>query len=243
MSVRKERNETQMSSSAHSGTVSANACRHKFLRFFPDGFKDEKYFSWERGYKWDAHEKWNAQLNRAEYESLLRKKEFKEIAKRVVKIESPTNMLFSFEKLALHDAVKSPEGARLFAEGLFDFLHGADKLEKKFERWCETVASLPKIQSRVFTHPVVTIFGSIAQPETHIFLKPKVTQIAAREYGFDFPYESRPSWEVYSGLLKFAERIKLDLKDLKPRDMIDIQSFIWVNGSSEPTAFTPSGKR
>jgi len=92
---------------------------------------------------------------------------------------------------------------------------------------------LPKIQSRVFTHPVVTVFGFIAQPEAHIFLKPKVTQKAAREYNFNFPYRSRPSWEVYSGLLEFARQIKLDLKSLKPRDMIDVQSFIWVNGSGE----------
>lgn len=67
----------------------------------------------------------------------------------------------------------------------------------------------------------------------HIFLKPKVTQTAAREYGFDLQYKSKPSWEVYSSLLEFAELIKRDLKGLKPRDMMDIQSFIWVQGSSE----------
>src|SRR5205085_2387758 len=26
-------------------------CRRKFLRFFPGGFRDEKYVDWERGYK------------------------------------------------------------------------------------------------------------------------------------------------------------------------------------------------
>ncbi|MEJ7698670.1 MAG: hypothetical protein WKF71_03355 [Pyrinomonadaceae bacterium] len=94
MSVRQQRKETQISRSVQSGSASVVACRRKFLRFFPNGFADEKYISWERGYKWNAHEKWNAQLNRAEYESLLRKKEFSEIAERAVKIEAPTNMLF-----------------------------------------------------------------------------------------------------------------------------------------------------
>ncbi len=88
-------------------TKTAADCRRKFLRFFPKGFRDEKYFGWERGYKWNAHEKWREQLNRAEYRSLLTKGEFAEIAARAVKIESPTNLLFSFEKMALHDAVKS----------------------------------------------------------------------------------------------------------------------------------------
>jgi hypothetical protein len=214
-------------------TKTAAACRRKFLRFFPKGFQDEKYFGWERGYKWNAHEKWREQLNRAEYRSLLKKGEFAEIAARAVKIESPTNLLFSFEKMALRDAVKSEEGAKIFAEGLDDFLHGAGKPERKFERWCEAVASLPKKQSRVLTHPVVTVFGFLAQPETHIFLKPNVTRRAAREYGFDFQYKSKPSWETYASLLEFAELIKHDLAGLKPQDMIDVQSFIWVQGSSE----------
>lgn len=225
----------EISNLAENDRISENVvrCREKFLRFFPNGFEDEKYVAWERGYKWQAHEKWNAQLNRAEYQSLLEKREYSEIASRAVKIESPTNLIFSFEKLALRDGVRSKEGARIFAEGLYDFLHGAGKPKQKFERWIEAVASLPKKQSRVLTHPIVTVFGFIAQPKKHIFLKPKVTQAAARAYGFDFQYRSKISWETYASLLEFAETIRRDLADLKPRDMIDVQSFIWVLGSDE----------
>lgn len=158
---------------------------------------------------------------------------FAEIALRAVRIESRTNLLFSFEKMALRDAVKSPAGARSFAEGLYDFLHGRGGVERRFERWCETVGRLPRKQTRVLTWPVVTVFGFIAQPKTHVFLKPNVTRIAAREYGYDFQYQSRPSWEIYSGLLGFAEVVRKDLRDLRPRDRIDIQSFLWVQGSDE----------
>ena len=225
----------EISNLAENNRISENVvrCREKFLRFFPNGFEDEKYFAWERGYKWDAHEKWNARLNRAEYQSLLEKREFGEIASRAVKIESPTNLIFSFEKLALRDAVRSAEGAQIFAKGLYDFLHGAGKPKQRFGRWVEAVGQLPKKQSRVLTHPIVTVFGFIAQPKKHIFLKPKVTQAAARAYGFDFQYRSKPSWETYASLLEFAETIRRDLADLKPRDMIDIQSFVWVIGSDE----------
>jgi hypothetical protein len=41
------------------------------------------------------------------------------------------------------------------------------------------------------------------------------------------------SWETYSSLLEFAGLVRRDLRDLKPLDMIDIQSFIWVQGSEE----------
>ena len=235
MAISKIENKREASRPRQHSRVSEGAerCRRKFLRFFFEGFYDDKYVAWERGYKWQAHERWQAQLNRAEYKSLLTKGEYNEIAARAMKVESPTNLLFSFENMALRDGIKSPEGARAFAEGLDDFLHGAGKPERKFERWCETVARLPKKQSRVLTHPVVTIFGFVAQPETHIYLKPNVTRRAAHEYEFDFQYKSRPSWETYANLLEFAELIKRDLKDLKPRDMIDVQSFIWVQGSSE----------
>ena len=213
----------------------AARCRRKFLGFFPGGFRDETYIAWERGYKWETHERWEEALGRDEFRRLLRRGEFAEVAARAVRVEqrSRHSMIFSFEKMALRDAVKSAAGARAFAEGLYDLLHGAGPLERRFDRWCETVAALPRKQTRVLTWPLVTVFGFIAQPETHIFLKPNVSRIAAREYGFDFSYQSRPSWGVYADYLEFAERIRRDQRDLRPRDMIDLQSFMWVQGSDE----------
>jgi hypothetical protein len=79
----------------------------------------------------------------------------------------------------------------------------------------------------------VTVFGFLAQPEKHIFLKPNVTRTAAHEYGFPFHYQSRPEWKTYANCLEFAETVRSDLEDLGPCDMIDLQSFIWVQGSSE----------
>jgi hypothetical protein len=34
-------------------------------------------------------------------------------------------------------------------------------------------------------------------------------------------------------MIGFAEQVRYDMKDLKPRDYIDLQSFIWVMGSDE----------
>ena len=135
--------------------------------------------------------------------------------------------------MALRDAVRDPDGARAVAEGLFDLLHGRAALERRFGSWIEVVAGLPRKQTRVLTWPVVTVFGFIAQPDRHIFLKPTVTRAAAEAYGFALPYRSRPSWETYASLLEFAAVLRRDLADLGPRDMIDLQSFMWVQGSSE----------
>jgi hypothetical protein len=212
---------------------SASKCRRKFLRFFPKGFYDQKYIDWERGYKWEAHERWNETLGREIHGGLIAKGEYTEVARIAVNIESRTNLLFSFEKMALRDAVKSAHGARAFAEGLYDFLYGPAPLERRFEEWCSVIGALPRRQTRVLTWPLVTVFGFLAQPETHFFLKPMVTRAAAKEYGFDFQYRSRPNWETYSNLLEFADVVGGDLREMRPRDMIDIQSFLWVQGSDE----------
>ena len=208
-------------------------CRRKFLRFFPEGFRDETYLDWERNYKWTAHEQWNATLDQGDYQSLLRSGRFVEIATRVVRIESRTNLLFSFEKMALRDAVKSRDGAQAFATGLYDFLYGAGDMSSKFQRWCDVISTLPRKQTRVLTWPIVTVFGFIAQPRVHIFLKPNVTRAAAQKYGFEFQYKSKPAWDTYANLLQFADIVRRELRDLRPRDLIDIQSFIWVQGSDE----------
>jgi hypothetical protein len=63
-----------------------------------------------------------------------------------------------------------------------------------------------------------------------------VTRRAAHAYGYDFQYESAPAWRVYQSLLTFAAIIRRDLDrraGFKARDMIDLQSFMWVQGSAE----------
>jgi hypothetical protein len=211
----------------------AREARRKFLRFFPQGFDDPNYLEWERNYKWAAHEEWERLLKRDEYRTILLAEKFDELAARAVRIESRTHLLYSFEKMAIRDAVRSREAARSFSVGLYNWLYGSGEEKIKFERWCEVVAALPRKQSRVLTWPLVTVFGFIALPTRHIYLKPMVTREAARRYGFDFEYHSRPSRTGYASLLEFAAVVRRDLADLRPRDMIDIQSFLWVLGSDE----------
>jgi hypothetical protein len=208
-------------------------CRRKFLSFFPDGFADETYVETERTYKWNAHVRWREQLGRAELERLIADGEHAEVAQRAVRIESGTNLLFSFEKMALRDAVRPAGGARAFAEGVFDLLHGDGTAGARFDRWVTMLGGLPRRQTRVLTWPLATVFGFIAQPRRHFFLKPRVTQRAFERYGLEFTYRSRPSWETYSQLLALTRRVAADLADLKPRDLIDIQGFLWVQGSDE----------
>jgi hypothetical protein len=216
--------------------MGAARCRRKFELYYPDGFIDETYQIAERSYKERAHLEWQAELGPAEFRKLLARGEFRQIADTAVRIESRTNLLFSFEKMALRDALKTAAGARLFAHELYAFLYGRGAPGTKFADWVRAVSELPQRQSRVLTWPVVTVFGFIARPDKHMFLKPRVTRKAAKAYGFDFAYRPTPSWPVYEELQTFAAIIRRDLDrrpGFKARDMIDLQSFIWVQGAQE----------
>jgi hypothetical protein len=229
------RTRSKTAASDKRGVLSREAlrARRKFLRAFPGGFLDETYLDWERGYKWNAHRRWQETLGESILAGLIKQKRYEEIAAAAIRIESRTNLLFSFEKMALRDAVRSPAGAKAFALALFDFLHGTEPMELRFANWVEAIAGLPRRKTRVLTWPLVTVFGFIAQPDTHFFLKPTVTREAARRYGVELPYASRPSWPLYKDLLAFVRRVRTDIGDLRPRDMIDMQSFLWVQGSDE----------
>jgi hypothetical protein len=208
-------------------------CRRKFLKAFPRAFADETYLDWERNYKWSAHRRWLAVLDKRLFTELIAEGSYTEIAQRAVAVEGPTNLIFSYEKMALRDAVRSAHGAEQFAKGLYAFLHGNGPARARFDAWRDVVSALPRKQSRVLTWPILTVFGFIAQPRRHIYLKPTVMRRAAEAYGFPFKYHSKPNWATYESVLAFASRVSEDLVDWSPRDMIDIQSFLWVQGSEE----------
>ncbi len=214
----------------------AARCRHKFQLYYPNGFDDEVYQVAERGVKERAHLEWSTELNPLAFRRLLARGDHGRIVDIALRIESRCNLLFSFEKMALRDAVKAVPDARTFATALYAFLYGRGSPQRKFDAWLAALGSLPRRKSRVLSWPLVTVFAQIARPDLHVFLKPVVTRKAASAYGYDFDYSPTPSWPVYRDLLTFAAVLRRDL-DRKPgfraQDMIDIQSFIWVQGSGE----------
>jgi len=210
----------------------------KFLRKFPLGFYDPNYIgdakkmTGERAYKWVAHELWNELLNRPEFDRLLDAHDYNGVVERALRGESKTNLLFVYEKAALRDAVKEPAAARSFASGLYDLIYGNDSFEQRFVRFSKVLETLPQPKSETLKWPIQTIFPFLALPAEHLFLKPEVTQEAARRRAFSLNYQPRPNWLTYSCLLRFGELLMKDLADLKPRDMIDIQSFLWVTADA-----------
>ena len=224
---------------ARAGNVNylgAARARRKFEIYYPGGFHDPVYQVAERSVKERARMEWDNELAPLAYRRMLARGEYRRIVDIALRVEQRSNMLYSFEKMALRDAVATDEGARDFAIALYAFLYGRGSPERKFNAWLDALAALPRRNARVLSWPLVTVFGQIARPDAHLFYKPTVTRKAARAYGFDLDYQAQPSWHGYRGLQTFAAIIRRDL-DRKPgfrsQDMIDVQSFIWVQGAAE----------
>jgi hypothetical protein len=89
-----------------------------------------------------VHLIWLEQIKRKKYEQVLSRRKYNEIAMRAARIETKTNLLFSFDKMALQDAIKTPAGAKDFAKGLYHYV--------LLIRKCTSVQHIVRLSCRKF---------------------------------------------------------------------------------------------
>ena len=217
-------NLTAASQEKGSNFISLPEAIQKFLSAFPGGFEGSRFHSEEREYKVAAHELCLKLLAENEFDCLLGASDYATICERARRVESATNLLASFEKIKFNDALKNPQNQKQFATGLFDFLYGKEDPSTQFSRFAQTLTEM-----EIAKWPIATYFGFVRFPEHRIFIKPEVTQKAAALCCWEINYQSELNWRTYSGVqsLYHYMREQLDRAGLNPRDMIDVQSFVW----------------
>lgn len=199
--------------------------REAFLQLFPGGFYDPKYLEEERNYKLEAGEKLRKTLGRTEFQNLLLQNDFAEISKRALSIVNATNLVFPNEKMSLKDGLSNEAGKQKFARQLGELLYGSGEYRARFEQFTDMLEQIGASK-----WPVATYFPFIAFPEEHMFLKPDVTKRAAEACNFELNYRVELNWWTYESLLRFTATLEEQISDLKPRDKIDMQSFVFCIG-------------
>jgi hypothetical protein len=199
--------------------------KEMFLKDYPEGFYDQAYLNEERNYKVAAHELAMSLIGPQQLEALLGQKDYEEICKRALKVVNATKLIFPNEKLVLKNALKDSKNMELFSASLYQLLYGQEELEKRFISFARTLEGF-----KVGKWTTLSYFLFIVFPDKYIFLKPIVTQLAAEISAFEINYRPDLNWRTYRSVLDFSEYFRSELKDLKPRDMIDIQSFMWGIG-------------
>ena len=193
-----------------------------FLEQFPEGFYGTKFIESERDDKEKACALSESLLGEDAFRTLLDMEQYDEITKRALKLVNKTNLIFPNEKMALKDGLQNPDSRQGFSQALFSLLYGNGLFEERFM----TFASLlENIGAAKWT--TATYFPFFAHPKQHMFVKPTISQHAAEVCGWDLNYKPQLNWLTYKKVLDLSSYLFDQLSELKPRDMIDVQSFMW----------------
>lgn len=193
-----------------------------FLKIYPDGFHDGGYIKKERDCKVIAHHRALELLDEDELSTLLEKSEYDAVCQRALQVIDGTNLIFPTEKASLRVALSVATQQELFAEGLYQLLYGDGEFERRF---LDFSSMLKKIGTPKWT--IISYLLFVVFPGEYMFVKPKVTEKAAEISAFEINYVSELSWLTYKSVMKYAQYLTTKLAKLNPKDMFDIQSFIW----------------
>ena len=207
----------------HPDWVGYNGAVEFFRRHFPDGFEDENYLEQERSYKWRAKGLLDETVP---LDSAVAGDGFADEALRAF---HRTNLLSRFELMRVADVLKG-DRKDSFVRSAAVFASGA------METGIRKMASAAKPHDAA-KWTVLTYLPFLWRPDRHMFLKPEITKLFADRVGHEFAlrYHADLDLDVYRCLLDLVARTREAIEELRPRDNIDVQSFVWVVGAySEP---------
>lgn len=218
---------TNLDPSGKEEALSVETAIEIFLGKFPEGFNDPLYFEQERNYKLNTARLCHELLSKGSLESLLHSASDSAWS-AARKVLASSNMLSTFETIKLNDAMKGVAAAKQFGKELNALLYGEQELKSRFEAFVRFLD-----EHELAKWPVATFFLFFQFSKDQMFVKPTVTQALADAFRFQLGYRPHPNWTTYKQVLDLAGVIDSELRskgtpELEPRDMIDVQSFMWA---------------
>jgi hypothetical protein len=190
----------------------------RFQRIFPKGLRSEAYVKRERAYKIAAKERLD-QIAAPEKARTVRG-----LGEAMLGVYRATNLLAPIESTRMQALLRGAD---------------ADSFVQAAARFClgdlgPALAGMKAALAKhnVATWPAATYLPYLWRPDVHMFLKPKVTKDFSTRVGHDFVrhYDAQLEVPVYESLIDLAKVTAVEIAELRPRDQIDVQSFIWVVG-------------
>ena len=197
--------------------VSLEDLRARFATHFPQGFTDPAYLAKERDDKIGVR---SELMEAVSLEAALHAGPAEAAAARAMfgKIR-----LSPFEIIRAQKTLASADGPA-FVRACAQLASGGDAR-----------AALDAIEEAVRPHgapswTIATYLPSLWAPETCMLMRITATTRVASWLGHAFAaqYNGRLDADVYAGFMAFARDLKDGLADMSPRDLIDVQGFIWV---------------
>lgn len=194
----------------------------RFLELYPEGFYGDKYLSQERNYKVKAHELALKLMGEEALSALCQTGRFEEVSRLAQRVVNATNLIFPNEKMSLKDGLVDPKHQEAFSNALWKLLYSSEPFENRFTDFARVLCEIGAAKWTTATY-----FPFLVHPKEHMFVKPTVTQKAAELSAFEINYRPELNWLTYKCVLDYSVYLRNALTAIKPRDMIDMQSFMW----------------
>ncbi len=207
--------------------VTAAMAIERFLVSYPDGFAAPRFLKDLRDATVRAHQFSIQLLGQVELAELVAERRYHDVCDRARHVESLTNLLTKSEKTVFYGVLDQPVNQKIFSLGLADLLYGTDSEEERFKAFARTLDLL-----EIKRWPYATLFGFIRFPQEKAFIKPTVIQNVAKSLCWRINYKAEPNVQTYAAVLRLYNHLRTTLAEegMMPRDLIDVQSFIWSVG-------------
>lgn len=213
-----------------------------FEKLFPGGFEGEKFTNDERGLvgattkggnKTNAMTAAREELSAARFASATPE----ELFESATKLLKGTNIVFPIEG-AIPFVGMEPAARTKALAGLKQLLHGEGDYGLRVERFSTAVTLKDKKgQPKIVSWPFATVFGALFNPVTFSCIKPTPFASQAATLGLAVEKAQPVTARGYAQFHEVAllTQTKLLAAGQKPRDLLDVCSFIWRTHAEKPT--------
>ena len=196
------------------------------------GFDDPRFIKDEIEYKKEIIEDAKNLLDKTLLSQLLDNGNYEEFYINVEKIAKHKNNNLLYRATPKSGDLQILYDEKLdrpsFCKAFYDLLYGDGDSPERLDRFSRyTIEN--KLKNK-WTFPTYYLF--LLNTDKDMFVKPDIFRWFLKM--FKEKYKSKPDGKLYKKILEICESLKKNLQKFNPKDMLDIQSFIFVSYSGKP---------
>ena len=228
---------TDSENGSHESALNQNQLRAA-IRLFrwiygEDPFQSERYLEWERRYKVDLTTAWKATITGDRLNAEIGGSDPLPYANEISTLFTKTNLLPWRYSMCIK-GFKSPKKASTFLEALHRLLFDRESAASPVDAFNDHMrplydADLREDAIKPASHSIPSLALWLSDPQHYFFIRSDVVNRAARILGggvLEGQVQIMTS-KYYSRVMDFAQTVRSDIAELRPRDMIDVQGFLW----------------
>lgn len=204
--------------------VTMAQAKARLLEIFPGGLQGDRMRQEERTYKNELAALARSRCDAESLASLLQTGQHSEVLARAHHLvkSSLNNFPSTFEKIAFNNAVNASVRQKEFAEAFCAWVGPELPTQAAFEGLARELNHMDCAK-----WPILTCFRFLLHPNVDVLIKPANLAKAAELARFEINYRPELNWLTYHSVMNFYGYVRQQIADLQPRDMIDVQNFIW----------------